>query len=247
MRQVNHILRCGFIPPLRQRRGFTLVELAVTAVLSVILILTVGIVLIGGQHAWQCKYNIANKKIKQDAEAVMLVFGSVGRKSNRRAFDYSSSPSPVYDSPIYDVIGSVFTPAAKPGISSPVVFGDAVEFRYWDVELDSKDTHDLMDVGKKATAYALFYIEKGKLKVDYGPYPPGAVPLGGGSKNRPDRTVVLAENVTTDGEKGAFSYTDDGTIDRRAAVRINIIITDPEDGEQIKVMTATLMRNEWPR
>ncbi len=244
MRQARHKwtwpsltgLRKGFTPPLRQGRGFTLIELTVTMVLVLILLLTVGAVVTSGHRAWQLTYNSANKKIKRDAEAVMLVFGSVGRKSNK--LDYV----------IYDIQGGSFTPAKAEGLN-PVVFGDAVEFRYWDVELDSEDTHDLMNVEKTATVYALFYLEDGKLKVDYGPYDSaanmGAVPAGGGLKNTPDRTRVIADNVTTD-EKGAFSHTTSGGTGQ-GSVRINITITDPEDGETIKVMTATFMRNEWPR
>ncbi len=215
--------------------GFTLIELTVTMVLALILLLTVGVVVVGGQRAWQRTYETANKKIKQDAEAVMLVFGSVGRKSNR--CDYV----------IYDVTSSNFTPAQPTGTNQEeVVSGDAVEFRYWDVELDEDDTHDLMNVEKTATAYALFYLDGDELKVDYGPYPPGAVPLGGGTKNNPTMTKVLAENVTTDSDDGAFSHSPNSA-NKGGCVRININITDPEDGETIKVMTATLMRNEWPR
>jgi len=212
-------------------------------VIALILLLTVGVVVTSGHRAWQWTYNTAHKKIKQDAEAVMLVFGSVGRKSNRLAFDYS-----IGESPIYDITSGTFTPVQpeSSGDEEEVVSGDAVEFRYWDVELDSEDTQDLMDVTKKATAYALFYLDDDKLKVDYGPYPPGAVPAGGGFKNTPDRTTVLAKNVTTDVDGGAFSHTTISGVGQ-GSVRINITITDPEDGERIKVMTATLMRNMWPR
>jgi len=59
-------------------------------------------------------------------------------------------------------------------------------------------------------------------------------------------TTVLAENVTTDPDTDAFSHT---VLNGKGqgAVRINITLTDPADGETIKVMTATLMRNMWPR
>ena len=242
----------GFeIPPIGRRLGgFTLIELSVTALISMILVLAVGIVLVSGQRAWQWTYNSANKKIKQDAEAVMITFGNVGRKSNQPKRAFSSG-----ESPLYHVAGSYFTPAYPAGLD-PVVFGDAVEFRYWVVGLDKEGStphnDQLMKEGNRATAYALFYLEDGKLKVDYDSCTctngvcVGAVPLGGGSKNTtPDtRTVVLAENVTTD-IKGAFSQTTSGG-KGEGSIRINITITDPEDGERIKVMTATLMRTEWP-
>ncbi len=236
----NH-KRGGFIPPLRQRRGFTLIELAVTIVIALILLLTVGVVVTGGQRAWQWTYETAHKKIKMDAEVVMIAFGSVGRRSNRLAFDYS-----IGESPIYNIAGSVFTPVLPETSNEEVVSGDAVEFRYWDVELDKDDTYDLMNVTRKATAYALFYLVDNKLKVDYGSYPPGAVPLGGGYKNASCVTKVLAENVTTDSEDGAFSHTTVSKVGQ-GSVRINVTITDPKDGQSIKVMTATLMRNMWPR
>jgi hypothetical protein len=128
-----------------------------------------------------------------------------------------------------------------------VVSGDAVEFRYWDVELDPEDSHDLMDVTKTATAYALFYLDGDELRVDYGPYPPGAVPGGAGTRNTLDiTTIVLAEDVTTDPNIGAFSHTTTNGVGQ-GCVRINIILTDPEDGSSTRVKTATMMRNIWPR
>jgi hypothetical protein len=127
------------------------------------------------------------------------------------------------------------------------VSGNAVEFRFWDVELDETDSHKVMDVTKTATAYALFYLKDGQLKVDYGPYPPGAVPAGGGNRNTSNiTTTVFAENVSTDPGIGAFSHTTLNGVGQ-GSVRINITLTDPADGESIKVMTATLMRNIWPR
>jgi type II secretory pathway pseudopilin PulG len=214
--------------------GFTLVELTVTMVISLILILAVGIVIVGGQRAWQWTYNTAQKKIKQDAEAVMITFGNVGRKSNRLNYV------------IYNISGSTFTPALPVGMGEEVVYGDAVEFRYWDVELDLDDTYDLMNDNKTATAYALFYLDGDQLKIDYGSYPPGAVPSGGGVRNNAGISKVLAENVTTDSPDGAFSHTTESKVGQ-GSVRINITITDPKDGETINVMTATLMRNIWPR
>jgi len=207
--------------------------------ISTMLISVVGILLVSGQRAWNKTYNSAHKRIKEDSHDIMVRFSSVGRKSNR--IDYT----------IYDITGSTFTPAV-PQTSEPeeVVSGDAVEFRYWDVELDSEDSHQLMDVTKTATAYALFYLYGpygDELRVDYGPYPPGAVPGGAGARNTSDiTTILLAENVTTDPNIGAFSHTTLNGVGQ-GSVRINVILTDPEDGESIRVMTATMMRNIWPR
>lgn len=216
--------------------GITLVELVVTMLIASILVLVVGVLVVSGQRGWNKIYNSAHKQIKQDSQAVMIRFGSMGRRANRLGYT------------IYDITGSTFTPAV-PQTSDPkeVVFGDAVEFKYWDVELDSEDTHKLMDVTKMGTAYALFYLDADQLKVDYGPYPPGAVPDGGGNRNTTDvTTTVLAENVSADPNTGAFSHTTLNGVGM-GCVRINITLTDPEDGETVKVMTATLMRNIWPR
>jgi hypothetical protein len=218
-----------------RRAGITLFELVITMVMAPMLILAIGVLLVGGQRSWRQTYDSAHKEIKQQAQDVMITFGSMGRKSNRLSYI------------IYEVEGSTFTPAEPETSGEEVVTGDAVEFRYWDVELDQDDTYNLIDSTKKATAYALFYLDDDKLKVDYGPYPPGAVPSGSGSRNTSDvTTIVLAENVSADPDIGAFSHT---TVagDGQGSVRIHITLTDPEDGDTIEIMTATLMRIIWPR
>jgi hypothetical protein len=203
---------------------------------SLTLVSVIGVLLLGGNRTWQRTYNSAHKKIKQDAQAVTITFGSMGRKANRLGYT------------IYNIDGSTFTPAVtKTSAQQEVVSGDAVEFRFWDVEFDKTDSHGLMDVTKTATAYALFYLDGDRLKVDRGLYPPGAVPDGGGSRNTSGvTTTILADNVSTDGDISAFSHTTLNSVGQ-GCVKINIVLTDPEDGESIKVMTATLMRNIWPR
>lgn len=221
------------------RSGLTLIELVIAMTINLMAVLAVGALLVGGTRAWQHTYNSANKKLKQDALATTIAFGSVGRKANRLGYT------------IYKRDGDTFIPAV-PQTSDPqeVVSGDAVEFRYWDVGLDKTDSYDLMDVTKIATAYAFFYLDGDQLKVDYGPYPPGAVPAGGGGRNTSGviTEVLLAEHVSIDKDSGigAFSHTTIGGTGQ-GSVRINIILTDPEDNESINVMTATLMRNIWPR
>jgi len=215
-----------------------LVELAVTSVINLVLVLTVGVLIVSGHKAWIRTYDSANKKIKQDAMTTTIAFGSMGRKSNR--LNYT----------IYKVSGNTLTPAL-PKTTDPqeVVWGDAVEFRYWNVPLDKTDSHELMDVTKMATAYALFYLQNGELKIDYGPYPPGAAPDEGGARNTSGvSTKVLAENVSVDLDLGvgAFSHTTVGGIGQ-GAVRINVVLTDPVDQETIRLMTGTLLRNIWPR
>jgi len=111
-----------------------LTELSVTSVVCLILVLTVGILLVSGTNACQRAYASANKKIKQDAMATSIAFGSVGRKANRLGYI------------VYEVSGADLIPAL-PKTSRPqeVVWGDAVEFRYWDVPLDETDSHSVMD------------------------------------------------------------------------------------------------------
>jgi len=219
-------------------RGVTLIESIIASVVSVTVVLSIGVLVVGGNRAWQNTYNSANKKIKQDADAIVIAFGSMGRRANRLNYF------------IYEGSGSTFTPAL-PQTANPeeVVSGDAVEFRYWDVELDEADSHGLIDFEKMATAYTLFYLDGDSLKVDYGPYPPGAVPANGGARNMTGvRTVVLAENVSADpnSDAGLFSHTTLNKIGQ-GSVRINCLLTDPEDGEIINVKTSTFLRNIWPR
>jgi len=222
----------------RLRSGLILTELVVTMVISLVLVSAIGALLASGNRTWQRTYNSAHKKIKQDAQAVTIAFGSMGRKANRLGYV------------IYNTNGDTFTPAVPRTLEpQEVVSGDAVEFRFWDVEFDETDSHELMDVTKIATAYALFYLDDNQLKVDYGPYPPGAAPDGGGSRKTAGViTKVLANNVSIDKDSnvGAFSHTTLNGVGQ-GSVRINITLTDPKDNDSIKVMTATLIRNIWPR
>lgn len=217
--------------------GISLVEVIIAMTVATVLVLVVGIILAGGQQAWHRTYDSANKQIKTEAEAVTVAFGSMGRRSNRLSYT------------IYNESSGNFTPAL-PQTSDPqeTVYGDAVEFKYWDVELESGDPHGLMDPEKIATAYALFYIDQGMLKVDYGSVDSagiGAVPSGGGSRNTSNiYTVILAENVTP-GSFGTFSHTTiAGT--GQGSVKIDVTLNDPDDNEKIRIMTGTLLRNVWP-
>lgn len=218
--------------------GVTMIEIILAMALNSMIALAVGVLIISGNRGWQNIYDSANSKIRQDAIVTSLTFGTIGRKANRLSYQ------------IYKYGGGSFLPAL-PQTTDPeeVVSGDAVEFRYWDVALDEEDSYNLMDTTKKATAYALFYIDGDKLKVDYGPYLPGGVPEGGGPRNTTGvATEVLAENVSIDEdtEAGVFSHTVVGGVGQ-GSVRINIILTDPETGKTEKIMTSTLMRNVWPR
>jgi len=210
--------------------------MSISTVASGIIMLAMGVLFVSGNRAWQKTYAAANSATKQDAMAVSLVFGSIGRRANR--LDYM----------LYTMSGDTLR-LALPETSDPeeVVWADAVEFRYWDVPFDDLDSYGLVDVAKTATAYALFYIEDGRLKVDYGPYPPGAAAPGGGKRNTNGvRTQILAENVSPTNESGAFSHTTINSIGQ-GSVKIDITLSDSITSEAINVSTATLMRNIWPR
>jgi len=216
--------------------GVALAELVISTAMALILLLAVGVLLDGGNRAWLHAFESAHGSRNQDARALMAAFGSVGRSSNRGSYV------------LYHIDHGLLVPAV-PDSSHPdsVVFAEAVEFRYWDVPLDLTDSHTLMDADKKATAYALFYLDGSYLKVDYGPYPPGAAPAGGGPRNTTDvTTVILARHVSVDPDGAPFSHS---TVARagQGSIRLNVILTDPEDEQTTRVMAATLMRNIWPR
>lgn len=218
------------------RSGMTLVELMVAGTASLIVILAVGMLLDGGNRAWLKTYDLAHSRKNEEAQIVRAAFGSLGRRANRGSYV------------LYRIDQGVFNPvSADPSQAESVVFGDAVEFRYWDVALDVSDSHDVMDTDRVATAYALFYLDDDQLKVDYGPYPPGAVSAQGGRRNTTGvTTVVLAENVTADSDTGPFSHTASAGVGR-GCVRLCVTLTEPDTGDTTTVMMAALMRNIWPR
>ena len=125
-----------------------------------------------------------------------------------------------------------------------IVYGDAVEFQYWSADAPDES---LLDVKNTGTDYAFFYMDDDKLKVDYGNCPPGAVPGGSGTRNNINiNTMVLAENVVPD-PNGVFSHTVINGIGQ-GCVRINLTLqADDGSDDKIRVMTAALTRNIWPR
>jgi type II secretory pathway pseudopilin PulG len=217
--------------------GMTLVELVVAMGVSIILIAGVGVLLDGGNRAWLRAYKAANDRLNIDAQALTAAFGAAGRRSNRGNYV------------LYTFAEGILTPALPPsGQPDSVVFGDAVEFRYWDVPLNTTDSYNLMDSDTTATAYALFYLDGDTMKVDYGSYPPGAAPVGGGNRNTSGiSTAVLAKNVSADSGHPPFSHTTVGATGQ-GSVRLDVTLTDPnDDSRTMRVMTSTLLRNIWPR
>lgn len=219
-----------------RRAGLALVELIISSIVGAILVFTVGILMDGSHRAWLQTYQAVHGGVNGDAQTVVTTFTSLGRRANRAGYV------------LYRVNQGIFMPVVpEAGHPDAVLSGAAVEFRYWDVPLDAADSHNLMDGSKLATAYALFYLDGSRLKVDYGPYPPGGVPAGGGTRNTTDvTTVVLAENVSLDGTVGPFSHSTVANTGQ-GSVRLNILLTDPNTNESTKVVTAALLRNVWPR
>lgn len=217
-----------------KRHGFTLVELAVGAALAAILVLTVGILMVSGQKAWLRTYESVNGAHRQDAHSVRTTFGGMGRRANR--LNYA----------LYKVESGDYVPAV-PETSDPEenVFGEAVEFRYWDVGLDQGDTHNLLDESKTATAYAFFYFEGTELRVDYGKYPAGAV-IDGNRNTSDIHTVVLAENAETGDVARAFSHTTINGVGQ-GCVRINVRLLCEDGTDGTDVFTSTMLRNIWPK
>ena len=208
--------------------------------ISLIIALAVGTLVVGGNRAWHNSYDSANSQMETDSIAITAVFGGIGRRANRlnyRLFNLHE--------------GTLTVAEPKFAGSEEVVSGNAVEFKYWDVELDKTDSHGVMDASKLATAYALFYVDGDKLKVDYGPYPPGAIPDASKSARRNTRGVttnVLAENVSNvpHSDAGAFSHTTINGVGQ-GCVRINLVLKDPDTERETRVTTATLLRNIWPK
>ncbi len=210
-------------------KGLTLIEMAVSIAVGLIIILAVGVVLVGGERGWQNLYNSIHNPMRYDADKFTITFTILGRKSNR--IDYR----------LYTVTDEGNFQQAIAGTNNEeTVLADAVEFVYWDVPFDASDSHNLLDTEKLGTAYALIYPQDGKLKIDYGSYPPSAI--NGISKRSADRTEILVENLTF----AEFSHTTVSKVGR-GCVRATVEITDPETNESMTIKAATLMRNIWPR
>jgi len=213
------------------RKGITLIEAIVAMAAACIVMLTAALLVSSGYRGWNQTFNNANRESRLGALDTMVALGAVGRKSNK--VDYR----------LYAVTGGNFQRATPLVDPEEIVKGQAIEFRYWDTELDA----DIIRPDVNATAYALFYLDSAnhKLKVDYGPYPPGGVSSGGNRITGGDiRTLTMAENVTS----VEFSHTSrDMAGDGKGCVRMKLVITDPTDGSIKTTLAATLMRNVWPQ
>lgn len=113
-----------------------------------------------------------------------------------------------------------------------VVKGKMVEFRYWDnkrVRTGRGRGQSNQGFGASPTNYAQFYLEHKdkKLMVAYGSY-----------RQRASRSVSIADNVTAV-EFSRLRFNKIG----HGSVRMNLTLTDPDDGKVMTIMAATLMRN----
>ena len=67
----------------RHRGGFTITELAITAVASVIVIGGIGVVLVDGQRGWNQMYSRTYAGVVVDSQIARRMFDSVIRKASR--------------------------------------------------------------------------------------------------------------------------------------------------------------------
>jgi type II secretory pathway pseudopilin PulG len=213
------------------RGGFTLTELVIAMAGALVVILVVGSLIVSGQRSWTRAFNYANSKSQLDSLATTITFGTLGRKSNR--MDYT----------LYEINAGKFTRALPSTNPEEVVTGQAVEFRYWDTELNDS----IMNTSITGTAYALFYLDGDKLMLNLGPCPPGAVDADGGKLEGANvATLTLAENVS----ELEFSHTTRNLAgDGKGCVRMSFTINDPVGNPrspQTTVTAATLLRNTWP-
>lgn len=194
--------------------GIVLIEVVMAAAISMIPISVIVVLLIGGQRSWRTGYNSANRQIEIDGQAAAAIFGRVGRKS-----DYDNCE-------IYRITK----------LTWELICGEMVEFRYWGNKRTmfvSRSGQSNEGSGAGPTEYARFYLDEGdkQLKVDYGSYPHGA-------RQRPGRSVSIADNVTNvEFSRVRFNKIGHGS------VKMNLTLTDPDDGKTITITAATLMRN----
>jgi hypothetical protein len=226
------------------RHGLTLIEVVVAMSVAFVVMLTAAMLVSSGYKGWTQVYNNANCEARLGAIEATVALGAIGRKSNK--IDYR----------LYSFNGSKYTRVGVDPASHPddILTGQAVEFRYWDTELDA----DLMNPDVNATAYALFYLEGDgqlkELKVDYGPYDPPDSPGGINSSGHRNTTNVSTATLAKDVNSVEFSHTAKNTTgDGYGCVRMKLVITDTKNTTDTKddssktILAATFMRNVWPQ
>jgi hypothetical protein len=212
---------------LSERPGFTLIEVIMAMAASIIVLLAVTILTARGQKSWSQTYDKNNSDLQIGTIGATTALGVFGRKANKT--DYR----------IYKKNANTYERVVPEDDPEEVVIGDAVEFRYWNTELNA----DVMNSNQTATAYVLFYLKDGDLKTDYGPFPPGGIDGAGYRITNDVTTVTLIRNVTA----VEFSHTTQNMAgDGKGCVRMKLTATDPVTGNPKVILAATLMRNTWP-
>ena len=219
-----------------KRNGFTVIELMTAITLACIVMIPVAMLVQSGQKSWNKSYNTANCQSQLDSVSAITSFCSFGRKSNKK--DYY----------VYSVSGTTYTQVMPVANPEENLTGQAVEFRYWSTGL----TAAMLSPTSIADSYALYYLDSGQLKVDFGTSTGG--PTGGAINAAHHRvttgvtTVILANYVTsTVGNPVAFTHTTkDMAGDGYGSVRMKLIINNPADNKSKTFLAATCLRNIWP-
>jgi prepilin-type N-terminal cleavage/methylation domain-containing protein len=209
--------------------GFTLIELIMAMAAACVVMMTAALLVASGQKSWSKTFNSANSEARLGSLDSMVALGAVGRKSNK--VDYR----------LYKLVSGSYQRALPLVNPEEVVIGHAIEFRYWEDELST----DYMNPALTADKYAIFYLDSGRLKMSFGPYPPGGIDGAGHIRTGAGiTTVTLTENVSS----AEFSHTTYNMAgDGYGCIRMKLIITDPADGTPKTTLAATFMRNVWPQ
>jgi len=212
----------------RLKTGLTFLEMMMAMTVSLIVLMVVAMLSYSGQKSWSQAYNKNNSDLQVGTFEAAAAFGAFGRKANKKEYR------------LYKFESGKYLRILPENYPEEVVTGDAVEFRYWNTDLEP----EIMTVTKTATAYVLFYFDNGDLKTDYGPFPPGGVDEAGDRITGADVfTRTLIRNVTS----VEFSHTTQTMAgDGKGCVRMRVTATDPTTGNPKVLLVATLMRNTWP-
>lgn len=216
-------------------RAFTLIELIVAITIVAIPIIAVGILLTGASRGWEQIYQDVNSPVRQDAVAVMASLQNFGRQANIANYE------------LYNVENSVFTPAVPPN-GQTVASGEAVEFRYWQTTFNPADPgDDPLNVDNTGTHYALFYLDGDQIKVDFGQVVDGVGAVSGGSRQEDNiiSSQILARDVNLAETTRLFSHTVSGG-KGNGCVNTELTLTNDE-GINIEIKFATMLRSAWPR
>ncbi len=76
--------------PSKKKRAFTITELMVTILISMIVVLSVGFVLVDNQRGWHHMYRRVHSEVVTDAYVARRTFESVARKSSIRRYDLAN-------------------------------------------------------------------------------------------------------------------------------------------------------------